>query len=112
MVIYPRYVFVREFLLQRTRVRFYRVQNAALAIQPSVLVPSEQTLEEPVRDHLRRQWTLICAPAHVALHAAAKRFLRNPDLQRPKARCPADPLGDQLINRRARGSVPCIAGTR
>src|SRR5262249_36417196 len=81
----------------------HRVENTALAIHPAFFALAEEAVEEPVRDHLRRQRALKSGPAHVALHALAERFLRHTDLEGPEARVPSELGGDHLVERRSAG---------
>ena len=74
------------------------------SIQPRSLPPNEP-VEEPVRDHLGRQWTVARGPAHVPLDAFAERFLADTDLQGAEARIVADLLRDHLIDGRTAGAA-------
>ena len=91
----------RQLLLQQIGVLPNSVQNTALAIHPALFALAEQPVEEPVRDHLRRQRALVSGPAHVALHALAERFLRDADLQRAEPGVAADLGGDHLVDGRS-----------
>src|SRR6202030_4121040 len=77
-----------------------RVENAPLAIHPALFLSAEETVEQPVGNHLRGQRALVSSPAHVALHALAKGLLRHADLQRAESRIGADLPGDNLVDRR------------
>src|ERR1700738_3405901 len=88
-----------KLLLQSRHVLADGIQDAPLAIHPTFLALAEQPVEEPMGDHLRRKGPLVSGPAHVALHAFAKRFLRDANLQRAESRVAAELGCDHLVDR-------------
>src|SRR5262249_40969422 len=90
---------------ERPRLVADGIENALFAFDPVRLLRAEETVEQPVRDHLRRQGPIAARPAHVALDALAERFLTDPDLEGAEAAIVADSLGDRLVNGRAAGSA-------
>jgi hypothetical protein len=52
-----------QFFLQSAGIRQNRIEDAALALQPSFLALTEQAVEEPAGDHLRRQGALAVQPS-------------------------------------------------
>src|SRR5205085_7536106 len=72
---------------------------------PALLPLTEQTIEQIMRDQLRRQRALIARPAHVAMNTLAVRLLTYAYLQRAEPHRAAGLGGhsgrDHLVNRRA-----------
>src|SRR4029079_11399091 len=82
MRIHAHLIFRAELLLQQSGILPGGLENTALAIYPALFSLAEEPVEEPVRNHLRRQSTLVSGPAHIPLHAFAEAFLRHADLKR------------------------------
>src|SRR6185295_15864430 len=74
VLFYASFVVARQLLLQCCSVGQNRIENAAFPVDPTFFLRTEETIEEPVRNHLRRQRTLVARPTHIALHAFAERF--------------------------------------
>ena len=105
MLVEPKRILLRQVLLKQSRILAHRVQDAALAVDPTLFLRAEQAVEQPVRNLFGRQRTVGSGPAHVPLHCAAERFLRHADLQRSEARFSADLARDDLIHRRTARSA-------
>ncbi|MCX6613944.1 MAG: hypothetical protein NTW74_24255 [Acidobacteria bacterium] len=74
------------------------IEDRALAVYPTDFAGAEKTVEEAARDHLWWQGAIVASPAHVALDAFAKGFLRDANLSRAEAGVAADFAGDGLID--------------
>src|ERR1700732_2548924 len=99
MLVQARLIVARKLLLQSRHVLADSIQDAPLAINPTLLALAEQPVEEPAGDHLRRESPLVPGPAHVALHALAERLLRDANLQRAESRVAAELGRDHLVDR-------------
>ena len=105
MLFHAHGVVLRHLLLERDGVLAHRIEDAALAIDPAFFARAEEIIEQLVRQHLRRQRTVVAGPTHIPLDALAERFLRDADLNRAEARILADLRGDRLVDRRSAGAV-------
>src|SRR5262249_30821640 len=88
------------------------IQNALLAAEPRLLLRAKKTIEQIVRQQLRRQRAVGPRPAQIPLDAFAVRFLANADLQRTKAGLAANLRGDGLIDRWPGAASSRVSRTR
>src|ERR1700677_4256229 len=112
MFFHARLVVFWKTLLECGSVFQHHIQNAALAVDPTLFPASEQAIEEAIRQHLGGQCAIEACPAHIALDALAEGLLRNADLQRAKAGFTAYLCGDGLIDRgatRPAAGEPCTS---
>ena len=67
-----------EHRLQLVHIFGDQVEHALLAIHPAFVLDAEQTVEQVLRNQLRRQRALVAGPRHVAVHVLAVRLLATP----------------------------------
>src|SRR6266705_5962806 len=99
MLVQASRVLLRQILLQRLGLLPYGVQYASLAPDPPFIPCAEDSVEETMRDLLRRQRPVRPGPAHILMHGAAEAFLRYANLQRAEARFRAHPARHHLVDR-------------
>src|SRR5207244_5334776 len=75
-----RLVLAPESGFHRSRIVLNGVEDALLTIHPGPLADTEQTVEQLVRQHFRRQRTIAIRPAQVALDTLSEGLLRHADL--------------------------------
>jgi hypothetical protein len=90
-----------QALAEKVGVGAHCVQDAALPLDPAMVLRSEQPVEQAVGNLLRRQRSVGPGPAHVLLHRPAERLLRHADLQGPEALPEGEPPGHDLVERRS-----------
>src|SRR5262249_12019680 len=112
VLVHPQLVLLREVLAQRFGVLAHGIEDAALAVDPSLLALAEQTIEQLVWNHLRRQGTIVAGPAHVPLDALAEGLLRDADLQRAEAGIGADSRSYRLVDGWSARAAPRKRRTR
>src|SRR5207247_1749391 len=112
MILDARLVLLAQLRFEAGGILADRIENAALAFHPAFVTGSENTVEQFMRDHLRRQGAIAAGPAQIALNALAERLLAHADLQRAEARFAADLRGDRLIDGAPAGAAAGEGSTR
>ena len=79
----PFRILLRQALAQKARILVHCVENAVLALQPSLILGAKEPVEQPVGDLLRSQRAVGPGPAHILVNGRAERFLRDTDFECP-----------------------------